>query len=271
MRNTLIDAHVHAYTKKQFDALEKSMEAAGIDCAVIMYWPFGKWRDQSVPSLEKVVEEVKRRNAKSERFAVVGSLQMTEERTKVNNNIKRLDRLLADHDISGIKLYPGYEHFYPYDILCSRVFRLCYDHEAPLVLHTGDCWSQMPQADPSYANPLHVKRASITHDPCTIVLAHCGNPWLAEAAMVLNGNKKIYADLSAVVPFGPRGRCVESFHDAVRSVRHWCQGAEQLLFGTDYDIYPQKECADWWSSFQDMTPDEKARGDYGNAAALFHI
>ena len=40
-----------------------------------------------------------------------------------------------------IRLYCGYEHYYPYDERYQRVYDMCVEYGYPLMIHTGDAFS----------------------------------------------------------------------------------------------------------------------------------
>lgn len=139
--------------------------------------------------------------------------------------------------LAGLKLYLGYEHFYPYDEKFDMVAKMCADYDKPLVIHSGDC-SARGNPLVEYAHPLHVDKLANRHPNLKIVIAHMGFPWFMDTAMVIHKNENVYADLSGIIDGHDRYRQVRSvaryIDDLNRVLDYFPEVSQKLMFGTDF-------------------------------------
>jgi len=99
--------------------------------------------------------------------------------------------------VKGLKLYPGYEPFYPYDKRCDVIYDLAVEFDVPVMFHTGDTYS--PKGKLRYAHPLNIDDVAVDHPEMKIVICHVGNPWIRDCMEVVYKNKNVYADISGLV------------------------------------------------------------------------
>ncbi len=143
----------------------------------------------------------------------------------------------------GIKLYPGYNAVYITDPCFDFVYELAAKYEKPVAVHTG--MTAMPGAQLRYCHPLTVDAAAAQHPGVQFVMCHFGNPFLADAAAVLEKNPNVCADLSGLL---------EGRFDAARyyarqagylaQLKAWIayvDDYDRFLFGTDFPAVNLKE------------------------------
>ena len=88
----------------------------------------------------------------------------------------------------GIKLYPGYNHFYVYDSLMDPFYQLAMQYKKPVAVHTGLTASS--NALLKYSHPLILDEAAVRYPQVQFVMCHLGNPWLADAVAVPDEKQK---------------------------------------------------------------------------------
>jgi predicted TIM-barrel fold metal-dependent hydrolase len=241
----VIDCHTHAYTEEELQKLQSSMKKAGIDKSIIFYWPFEDWDIKTkMPSMS----EISYRISKYPNLFLVGSIHVINNK-KFKNDLKELDILLTKKKIIGIKLYTGYEHFYANDPIIEPILKLCLKHDVPVMFHMGDCWITESTKDAmiKYSYPIYVDETAVRYPKLKIIICHLGNPWCAEAAMIIAKNKNVYADISGMLSYDRKNKRNDDdlIKKCIMDSILWCNGVDKLLFGTDYNIFDQKDYIDF--------------------------
>ena len=142
----ILDCHVHLnnYDKinkaekkflsleERLNALLESMQNNNIDYSIIL----SSYKvDNDRPSTYQIIDSVKRH---SSRLGVVAGFSIDNHACEDLENYRKW---LKGGLIKGIKLYCGYEHHYPYDERYQRVYDMCIEYGAPVMIHTGDTLS----------------------------------------------------------------------------------------------------------------------------------
>ncbi|HIS31948.1 MAG TPA: amidohydrolase family protein [Candidatus Limivivens intestinipullorum] len=118
----------------------------------------------------------------------------------------------------GIKVYAGYTHRYVSDPLYQPYYDLAASYHKPVAIHTGamsGSWGRL-----KYSHPLTVDEAASQWPQVQFVICHLGNPWLPDAAAVIEKNDNVAADLSGLLegPFDP-----EKYLERTRKLYRLCQ------------------------------------------------
>ncbi|QKS71322.1 amidohydrolase family protein [Paenalkalicoccus suaedae] len=154
--------------------------------------------------------------------------------------LERLEQLILQDHVVGIKIYLGYYPFYAYDRCYQPVYKLAEDYHIPVVFHTGDTYSERGLL--KYAHPLTIDEVAVAHPNVTFVLAHLGDPWMLDAAEVVYKNKRVYADLSGLIVGDQkevqRISTTPHFFDHFKHALAFCDSYDKLLFGTDWPLVP---------------------------------
>ena len=143
--------------------------------------------------------------------------------------------LLRTGAIKGLKLYPGYEAFYPHDPRMRVVYELAAEFGVPVMIHTGDTFD--PKGKVKYAHPLEVDEVAVDFREVTFVICHLGNPWVTDAMEVIYKNENVVGDISGLT----LGRFEERFEQymlraAERGARPSPGTPRRILYGTDWPI-----------------------------------
>lgn len=266
----IVDCHVHlnnyheserAPTHENLQRLEKAMEAAGVDHAVVLT---SYTVNDARPGVDEVLGAIRDDPA---RFSLVAGLGLT----RPTVDWSHLRRHLEAGEVRGLKLYPGYEYFYPHDTVCEPVYELAAEFDVPVMVHSGDTYA--PAGKIKYSHPIHLDEAAVDHPDVTFVLCHLGNPWMTTAAEVVYKNDNVYADLSGLVTDGFDPAVEDQLTEKVQDLIDYLGEPGKLLFGTDWPIAPMADYVRFAEALLEpcLDPAQCDRVMGGNAVALFGI
>lgn len=171
--------------------------------------------------------------------------------------------------LAAIKLYPGYQHFYPHDPRLAKVYEFAARHQLVVLVHQGD--TLRPDGLVKFARPIELDEVAVRYRDVPFVLCHLGNPWVEEAAEVVYKNANVYTDTSGLcgpprLPLYPRmaeiaRRRLEELIVTVGSV-------DRILYGSDWPLEPISAAVARILQLP-LAEEEKERILGGNARALF--
>jgi len=142
------------------------------------------------PGIKAVVEATRNRS----NLGVVAGISFLNYKEK---DLREISDYLKEGQIKGLKLYPGYEPFYPYDNRLKVVYDLALEFDVPVMFHSGDTYS--PKGRIRYSHPIHIDEVAVDFLDLKIVICHVGNPWIGDCMEVVYKNKNVYADFSGLV------------------------------------------------------------------------
>ena len=238
-----IDAHCHIYPDKiacravagtdnfyglnsvyggtVADLIKKGTDA-GIDHFIVQSVATSPKQVKSIN--EFIAQSVKAGNGK---FTGLGTLHP--DSTDISGDIKHLMEL----GLKGVKLHPDIQAFKIDDYRCLKIYELCEDRKLPILMHTGDYRYD-------YSNPNRMLPILEIYNSLTVVGAHLGG-WSVwdDACEHLAGFPNFYVDCSSCFPFMEKDKAKEI-------IRHF--GADKVLFGTDYPMWPYEKEIDYFLS-----------------------
>jgi uncharacterized protein len=237
----IIDCHVHLNyyyrdtdmnNTKHFFCLEdrlkvllESMDYNDIDYSLIL----SSYRvDEYRPSTAQIIEMTKKYE---NRVGVIAGFSINNHTEEDLNSYRRW---LKDGLIRGIKLYCGYEHYYPYDERYQRIYDMCIEYGAPVMIHTGDTFSNTGKI--RFSHPLNIDDIAVDNPELRIIMCHLGNPWIIDCQEVLYKNKNVYADISGLF-IGDFTASTEIYYiTKIRELLKYVGIPHRLLYGTDWPI-----------------------------------
>jgi predicted TIM-barrel fold metal-dependent hydrolase len=233
----IIDCHVHLNNYHEQvgvsldDSLRKlqaAMSEASVDYALVLT---SYLVSPHRPSTADVVQA----SAGIPNLGVVAGISYANYRQR---DLRELADFLEAGLVKGLKLYPGYEPFYPHDRRLQVVYDLAEEFRVPVMIHSGDTYT--PKGKLKYAHPLEIDEVAVDHPGVNFVICHLGNPWLTDAMEVVYKNANVYADISGLV----LGEFTEVFEDymteEIREVILYAGDPGRFLFGTDWPICSMK-------------------------------
>jgi predicted TIM-barrel fold metal-dependent hydrolase len=170
----------------------------------------------------------------------------------------------------GLKLYPGYNAFYVYDPLYAPFFELAARCDKPVAIHTGELagnWGLV-----KYSHPLTVDEVATAHPKTRFVLCHLGNPWIMDAAVVMNKNPNVSADLSGFLrgKQDMKGYFANNAHylDYIKMTLQYMQAWDRLMYGTDWPLANMENSIEFIAElipgkYHDLVFYQNARRIYG--------
>ena len=150
----------------------------------------------------------------------------------------QVEEHLKREECCGVKLYPGYNKIWLTDPIYDPIYRLAEKYDKPVAVHMG--LTAYSRAYLKYSHPLALDEAAADHRRTQFVLCHFGNPFLQEAAAVLEKNRNVSTDLSGLlegrvdldVYFQERAGYAELLRTWLNYLGCW----DRVMYGTDWPI-----------------------------------
>ena len=115
----------------------------------------------------------------------------------IREALPQVEEHLGRSSCVGVKLYPGYNAVYVSDPMYAPVYALARKYRKPVAVHMG--MTAMSGARLKYSHPLTLDEVAADWPDVQFVMCHFGNPFLADAAAVLEKNPNVAADLSGLL------------------------------------------------------------------------
>lgn len=118
------------------------------------------------------------------------------------------------------------------------MYELAAQYDKPVAIHTGSTANGMGFL--KYCHPLTVDEAATQFPKTRFVMCHFGNPWLPDAAAVLEKNANVFADLSGLLEglFDLDELFEENsgYFSLLRTWLGYAGGYEKVMYGTDWPL-----------------------------------
>jgi hypothetical protein len=231
----LIDWHSHVWLREHFTADQATemqdkvgaLEASpathrrameGVDRYVIIGIQWGEPHGPNVPN-DFVAEQVAGSGGRAIGFASVSPRQAGAD--------KEFERAIRELGLRGLKLSPAYQGFDPRMPEAWRLYELANDWRVPVMFHAGGAYPA--SASLETANPVLLDPVARAFPALPIIVAHLGQPWMAETVMLMRKNPNVFADLSARYH-----RPWQLYNGLILALEYKVEG--KLLFGTDFPV-----------------------------------
>jgi predicted TIM-barrel fold metal-dependent hydrolase len=184
------------------------------------------------------------------------------------DDLIELRDFIQEGKVRGLKLYPGYEPFYPADAKWDPVYRLAADTGVPVMIHSGDTYT--PKGKVKYSHPLHVDEVAVDHPEVNFVICHIGNPWIRDCMEVVYKNKNVYTDISGLVLGNFSDRFEQFMSKQLQEMLLYGVEPSKVLYGTDWPISSMES---YIAFMEDLKIPEKDRRKimFENSAELFKL
>jgi uncharacterized protein len=244
------------------EGLLREMDGAGISHGILI-------QVNDAPNVEKGLLEARSYVARSRgQLRLVSTVDPTKGPKAVADQIARWEKV---PELAGIKLFPGYNPFYPHDRRLDPVYEYAVRRKLPVLIHTGDTLDSLALV--KYARPLEVDEVAVRFRDVPFVLCHFGNPWVDEAAEIVYKNPNVYADTSGLLahPSHPLfDRMVELCRRRVLEGILMVGSTARILYGSDWPLIDLKVAMSLITGL-DLSEKEKAAILGGNARRLFGL
>ena len=263
----IIDCHVHLNNyheqvavslDESLDNLQREMQDNGVDYSLVLT---SYLVNPHRPSTAEVVRAI-------EKIPTVGVVAGISYLNYKQRDLRELADFLEEGLVKGLKLYPGYEPFYPHDHRLRVVYQLAEEFDVPVMIHSGDTFS--PNGKVKYSHPLEVDEVAVDNRNVNFVICHLGNPWLVDCMEVVYKNTNVYADFSGLV----LGEFTEAFEDymeeQIGEVLLYAGEPNFLLYGTDWPICSMKSYLEFVRQLK-LSDADRHKIMYENARKLFKL
>ncbi|MBK8506771.1 MAG: amidohydrolase [Saprospiraceae bacterium] len=263
----IIDVHTHInnYHEEKGVSLEnclnlltESMDEEHIDYALVLTsYKVNEHR----PSTSKVVEAI----AGRKNLGVVAGISYLNFK---QSDLQEINEYLRDGLIKGLKLYPGYEPFYPYDNRLKVIYDMAVEFDVPVMFHSGDTYS--PTGRIKFSHPIHIDDVAVDNPEMKIVICHLGNPWIKDCMEVVYKNKNVFTDFSGLVLGNFSEKFEKYMKKEIEEMITYAGDPKYLLYGTDWPISNMDSYLKFIKEL-DLPEEKKELIMWKNAAELFKI
>jgi uncharacterized protein len=263
----IIDCHTHLnnYHDETVDdiqgclsRLQTAMRRNRVDAALILTsYKISPGR----PSTAAVVEAV-------EQYANLYVVAGISWQTFGETDLAALRGFLEAGTIKGLKLYPGYEPFYPADPKLAPAYQLAEEFDVPVMIHTGDTYS--PTGRVKYSHPLNVDDAAVDYPKVKFVICHLGNPWFRDCMEVVYKNDNVYTDMSGLTLGDFTDRFEAYMRQQLKEMILWGVNPRKVLFGTDWPLATMESYLQFMEELK-LPPRDKEQMQHRNTAELFKL
>lgn len=263
----IIDCHTHlnryddtqpATLEERYRLMKTQMQLHGIDYSLVLT----SFKDNDRrPSLEQVLEVV----GNDPQIGVVAGVSYLNYRA---HDLAKLHILLKTGRIKGLKLYPGYEPFYPHDPRMRVVYELAGEFGVPVMIHSGDTFD--PQGKVKYAHPLEIDEVAVDNRDVTFVICHLGNPWVTDTMEVIYKNANVVADFSGLTLGHFEERFERYMLEQINEFVAFAGDPSKLLFGTDWPVADMGDYVRFVKALN-LSTEENELILWRNAARIFKV
>ena len=229
----IIDVHTHLNNydestivplQDRLDQLQESIRFNKVDQVLVLTsYKVNEHR----PSTREVIEITQG----LDHIHVIAGLSVMNYRER---DLRELADFLKEGLIKGLKLYPGYEPFYPYDRRCQVLYDLAQEFDVPVMFHTGDTFN--PRGKLRFSHPLNIDDVAVDFPNLRIVICHIGNPWIRDCMEIVYKNKNCTADISGLVLGDFKSHFKRFMLQQVKEMILYAGEPQYLLYGTDWPI-----------------------------------
>ncbi|MNH99658.1 Amidohydrolase [compost metagenome] len=139
-----------------------------------------------------------------------------------------LESAIKDLKLSGLKLGPIYQNFYPGDAQFFPLYAKANELNIPILWHQGT--SFVPEGYLDASRPAALDPIARAFPNLKMVIAHMGHPWIDECISIVRKNTNMYMDVSAL------GSRPWQFYNALVSAMEYGI-THKILFGSDFPFF----------------------------------
>ena len=264
----IIDCHVHvnqyellqnvSTLEERLEMLQLEMTSNNVDYAIIL----SSYKINSErPSTGQIIEGIK----KYDNLGIAAGITIDNH---TDEDFRKYRKWIKEGKIKALKIYSGYEHYYPYDQKYQKVYDTCVEFDIPVMFHTGDTYSEKGKL--RFARPLNLDEVAVDNPELKMVMCHLGNPWIQDAQEVIYKNKNVYADVSGLVVGSFDHFFEKMIKEKVAELINYAGEPKYLLYGTDWPISSMDSYLNFVAKLK-IKNEYRDRFMYKNAKELFKI
>ena len=240
--------------EKTLDDLQSDMERAGVGHAIVhAEYEYGDPADAMNEAVARLVSE------QPDRFSGFGTISM--EHFRPMRAVRQVEKV-AQLGLLGVNFQPSFfgvplddRRYYP-------VYAKAVELGLPVCVHTGINYSAVHPIKNDH--PLLVDQVACDFPELTLISGHAGWPWAPEMVAVARKHPNVLMDFGGLAPryIGAPGSGWEVMYRFMNSLL-----AEQVLFATDWPVFPMDRAVEEWNEL-DLKPEVLSAALGGNARRL---
>lgn len=245
-----------AKTQRTLAELNADMDAAGVTHAVVhAEYETGDPADALNEALGKLVAE------NPDRFSGFGTISM--QPFSIRRALDQLESI-SQLGLVGVGCQPSFVGMAIDDRRMYPIYARAAELGLPVAVHTGINYTTHQPIRNDH--PLQVDQVACDFPDVTIIACHAGWPWAADMVAVMRKHPNVYAEFGGLAPryVLEQNTGWEVMHRFMNSVLR-----EQILFGTDWPVFPMDRALEEWRG-GDLKPEVLEALLHGNAARLLH-
>ncbi|MBS38712.1 MAG: amidohydrolase [Thiotrichales bacterium] len=160
---------------------------------------------------------------------------------------EEFERAVTGLGLRGVKLSPTYQSIDPRSPACWEIYEIANAHHVPVMFHCGGAYSGSLE----WADPCLLDKVAMAFPDLNLIVAHFGQPYMEQTAILMRKNENVFADLSARFH-----RPWQLYHGVMVAMEY--RVTDRLLFGSDFPVRtPAEAMADF-----------RGINDWGGGAAM---
>ncbi|MEX0810179.1 MAG: amidohydrolase family protein [Dongiaceae bacterium] len=156
------------------------------------------------------------------------------------------ERAIVKLGLHGLKFSPVYAGFHPWCREAWRFYEIANELKVPILWHQSAAYAA--QSTLEYGNPILLDKIARAFPELQMILAHIGQPWIAETVLLLRKHRQLYTDLSA--RYYRKWQCYNALMLAIDY-----GVTDQILFGSDFPIQTPAAARESFRAINDWGPD----------------
>ena len=142
--------------------------------------------------------------------------------------------------LRGIKLSPTYQAIDPRSPEYWQLYEIALHHKVPVMLHCGGAY----KGSLEWSDPSLLDKVALAFPDLKLIVAHFGQPYMEQTAILMRKNENVYADLSA------RYHRPWQLYNGVMIATEY-RVTDRLLFGSDFPVLTPAEALDRFRGIND--------------------
>ncbi|MCD9025299.1 amidohydrolase family protein [Cohnella silvisoli] len=151
------------------------------------------------------------------------------------NAVSIFEKAVKDLSLSGLKLGPIYQNFYPDSKEHFSLYAKADELQVPILWHQGT--SFVPEGFLDASRPEMLDPIARAFPDLKMIIAHMGHPWIGECISVVRKNANMYMDLSAL------GSRPWQFYNAMVLAMEYGV-THKILLGSDFPFFTLQQTID---------------------------
>lgn len=251
MNKLIIDCHRHLSITEQNKTFEDAakalfldMEKNGVSRSVVIADNVEGSGTADIETLFKIFDGHKE-------ISLIGAINPFDQS---KDKLARIEMLILEKKIIGLKLYSGHDKIYPIDKRCFSTYDLCNNHGIPVIIHTGINSGDSEVA--KFNDPKMIVEIANKFPRLKIVISHYFWPRLEYCYETTKDIPNIFFDTSALADKEviDESGGVQKVKNIIEKTIH--NRNDSVLFGTDYGMCKTKDHIDLINSLE-ITDDLK--------------